>query len=110
LGLGEFGELGRGCPALGGEGGGGFAVGGGGFFEIRAESFENLVAVFDLGELAGDLFAEGDDFGDGLAVFPFESIDQGEAVFNFGEALGRSVDALGVVAERAGNVGDGGAS
>ena len=57
-------------------------------FELGAKRLEDFVAVFDFGELAGDVFAKGDDFGDGLAVFALETIEEGEAVFDFGEALG----------------------
>ena len=109
LGFGELGELGGGGFALGGEGGGGFAVGGGGCFECGAKGFEDFVAVFDFGQLAGYVFAKGDDFGDGLAVFALEAVEEGEAVFDFGEALGGGVDAFGVVAEAGGDVADGGA-
>ena len=107
--FGEFGEFGCGGFALGGESGGGFAVFRGGLFEIGAKGFEDFVAVFDFGEFRGDIFPKCNDLGDGLAVFSFEPIDEGKAVFDFGEALGRGVDAFGVVAESGGDIGDGGA-
>ncbi len=71
--------------------------------------FEDFVAVFDLGQLAGYLFAKGDDLGDGLAVLALEAVEEGEAVFDLGQALGRGVDALGVVAQAGADVADGGA-
>ena len=80
-----------------------------GLFEIGAKCLEDFVAVFDLRELAGHVFAKCDDLGDGLAVFALEAVEEGQAVFDLGEALGRGVDALGVVAEGGGDVGDGGA-
>ena len=53
--------------------------------------FEDFVAVFDFGQLAAHLFAEGDDLGDGLAVLALEAVEQGEAVFDLGEALGEAL-------------------
>ena len=107
--LGELGEFGGCGLALGGEGGGGLLIFRGGFFEIGAESLEGFVAVFDFRKLAGYVFTKGDDLGDGLAVFSLEPIEQGESIFDFGEALGRGVDALCVIAEAGGYIGDGGA-
>ena len=46
------------------------------------------------------LVAESDDIGNRLAVFAFQAIEQGEAIFDLSEAFGRSVDSLGVVAQR----------
>ena len=109
LGFGELGQLGGGGFALGGEGGGGFSIFGRGGFEGGAKGFEDFVAVFDFGKLLGYVGAEGYDFVDGLAVFALEAVDEGEAVFDFGEALGGGVDAFGVVAEGGGDVADGGA-
>ena len=59
--------------------------------------------------LLGYVFSEGDDLVDGVTVLALESVDEGEAVFDFGEALGRGVDAFGVIAECGGDVADGGA-
>ena len=81
----------------------------GGFIELRTQCLEHLVAVFDLREFAGDIFAKGDDLGNGFAVFALEAVEEGEAVFDFGEALGGGVDSFGVVAKRGGDIGDGGA-
>ena len=58
LGFGELGELGGGGLALGAEGGGGGAIGCRGGVEFGAQCFEDFVAVFDFGELAGDLLGE----------------------------------------------------
>ena len=82
------------------------AVGGGGFSEIFAQDFQDFVAVFYFGELAGDVFAKSDDLSDGLAVFALEAVEEGEAVFNLGQALGAGIDALGVVAQAGGDIAD----
>ena len=107
--FGKFGEFCRGGLALGGKSGGGFLIFRCGSCEIGTKCLQNFVAVFDLGELAGDVFAKSDDLGNGLAIFALEAIEEGEAVFDFGQALGRGVDAFGVVAQRGGDIGDGGA-
>ena len=80
-----------------------------GLRQCRAECLQSLVAIFHFSEFAGHFFAKGDDLGDGLAVFALQAIEQGEAVFNFGQPLGRGIDALGVVAERGADIADGGA-
>ena len=57
-------------------------------FEVRTKCFEDCVAIFDFGELARGFVAEGDDFGEGRTVFALEAIEEGEAIFDVGEALG----------------------
>ena len=109
LGFGQRGEFGGGGVALGAEGAGGGAVSGGGGGELGAQGLEDFVAVFNLGELAGHVFGEGDDLGDGLAVLALEAVQKREAVFDLGEALGACVDSFGVVAEAGAEVADGGA-
>ncbi len=86
--FGEFGELRGGRFALGGESSGSLLIGLGCLSQRRTQCLEDFVAVFDLGELAAHIVAESDDLGDGFAVFALEAIEQGEAVFDFGEALG----------------------
>lgn len=63
--FGEFFELSCGAGPLAGEGASGDGVGCGSVSQIRAEGLEDLVAVFDFGELARGIFAKADDFSQG---------------------------------------------
>jgi hypothetical protein len=101
----QFGEPDGGGIALHGKGAGGGPVGRDRFIEGGSKHFQDFVAVFDLGKLAVDLFAKGDDLGNGLAVLALEAVEEGETVFDFGEALGRGIDSLGLVAEAGADVG-----
>jgi hypothetical protein len=71
--------------------------------------FEDFVAVFNFGQLAGYIFTKSDDLGGGRAVFALEAVEEGQTVFDFGQALGRGVDAFGVVAQAGGDVAECGA-
>ncbi len=102
--FGLFREAAGGGFAFGGQCGGGFAVFRGGVIDFGAKAFQNLIAIFDFRKFAGDIFAEGQDLGDRLAVFALEAIEDGEAVFNLGEAVRAGVDALGVIAKAGGDV------
>ena len=94
-------SLRRGGFALGGERRGGFLIILRRRIELRTQRFENLVAVFHLGQLARNVFAERDHLGDRLAVLALQPVEQRQAVFNLGQPLGRCVDAFRVIAQLA---------
>ena len=100
--LGQLCQLAGGALAFLVKDGGCGAVGCGRCVQFGLELLQDFVAVFHFGELAGDFFAKRDHLGDILAVLAFQAIERGQAVFNFGQPLGRGIDSLGVVAQAEG--------
>jgi hypothetical protein len=60
---------------------------------------QGFVFVFDLVEFARGFGAELDHILKRWAVLALQAIEQGEAVFHFGEVLGRGLNAAGIVAQ-----------
>ena len=110
LGLGQFGEFGGSGFALGGEGGRRLSCSSAAVFSSSARRVLRISSRSSTSaSLLGNVFAKGNDLGDGVPVFALEAVEEGEAVFDLGEALRRGVDAFGVVAQGGGHIADGGA-
>ena len=89
LGLGQFGQLGRGgLPLRQISAAAACLIRLRGLTRRCAQRLQNLVAIFDFAQLARHILAEGDDFGHRLAVLAFQPVEQRQAVFNLGQPLG----------------------
>lgn len=68
-------------------------------FEFEVEALDVGVALLEGLELLAGLVAESDDLVDGIAVFTFEGMNEIETLFDFEEACGVEIDAIGVAGE-----------
>src|SRR5437868_2310930 len=68
--------------------------------DLLAKLLNQLIAIFDLAEFAAHLSPKSEHLLQRLPVFALEPLNKREAVFDLRQALGRSVDALSVIAQR----------
>ena len=77
--------------------------------ELFAQSAQDLFAVLNIVEFLLEIGAKCDDFFHAAAVFSLQPVNDCETIFDFGQALRRSLNTVGVVARSGANVLDIGA-
>ena len=72
-------------------------------FDLLAQTFEFLVASFDLAQSLRSALAERNHFGDRAAVFAFQRFEERNALLEGGELFRIEIELFGVLAERTRN-------